>query len=64
MAELIDMPFGMWTCVNPSKHVLDRVQILTREWAILRAKGAGPGHAWTCPSVVILKVIQQAAEPA
>jgi len=26
-AELIEMPFGMWTRVGPRKHVLDGVQI-------------------------------------
>jgi len=24
MAEPIEMPFGLWTRVGPSKHVLDR----------------------------------------
>jgi len=37
--------FWMWTWVGPRKHVLDGVQIPMHEGAILRAKGAGPGHA-------------------
>jgi len=39
------------------------VQIPTREGANLKAKGAGPCHARTCPPVDILKAIQRGAEP-
>ena len=60
-AKAIEMPFGMWTRIGPGNHVLDRVQIPTREWAILRAKGAGPGHVRTRPAVDILKATQQGA---
>jgi len=52
------MPFGMWTRVSPRNHVLDGVQIPTREGVILRRKGAGPGHAQTSPEVDILKAIR------
>jgi len=38
-----------------------RVQIVTREGVIFRAKRADPGHAWTCSLVNILKAIQQGA---
>ena len=24
MAELIEMPFGIWTCMSPDNHVLNR----------------------------------------
>jgi len=60
----IEIPFGMWTRVNPRKHALDGVQILTREGAILRAKrGLPKGHALICPAVDILKSTQQGAAP-
>jgi len=44
--ELIVIPFGMLTRVDPRNHVLDGVQIPTHEGAILRVKRASPGHAW------------------
>jgi len=37
-AKPIEMLFGMWTPLGPRNHVLDGVQISTREGAILRAK--------------------------
>ena len=45
------------------KHALNGVQIPTCKEAISRAKRAGPGHAWTCPAVDILKATQQGAAP-
>jgi len=38
-AELIDMPFGLRTRVSPGNHVLDGVQILPWEGAIMTGKG-------------------------
>ena len=38
-AELIEMPFGLWSWVGPRNHVLDRVQTSARKGAILRGKG-------------------------
>jgi len=35
-AEPIEMPLGTWTRVGTMKHVLDGVQISTRERVILR----------------------------
>jgi len=32
-AELIEMPFGMWTQVGPRKHILDEVHI-SATWRI------------------------------
>jgi len=43
IAELIRMPFGMWTWVGMRK-VLDGVQIPTSEGAIFGQKVAGLGH--------------------
>ena len=40
--EPIKMPFGMWTSVGPRNHILDGVQIPTREGAVLRAKRTQP----------------------
>jgi len=50
-AELIDMPFGVWTGVGPRNYVLDEGP----EGAILRVK-----MDWlrTCPAVDILKLTQ------
>jgi len=48
-AEPIEMLFGLWTqLVGSRSHVL-----VTRIWAILKAKGGGPGHSRTCSSVDI-----------
>jgi len=44
MAELIDVPCGMWTWVGPRNHVLLGVQIPTHKEAILRAKRGVPRH--------------------
>jgi len=41
MAELIMMPFGMWTWVG-LRNVLDGVQIPKSEGAIFERKVAGP----------------------
>jgi len=60
-AEPIVMPFGMWIPVGPRNDVLDGVQILAHEEAILRAKRIGPGHARTCSAVDVLKATQQGA---
>jgi len=49
--------------MGPMNHVLDGVQIPTREWAILRAKRGRPGHDQTCPAVDMLKATQQGAAP-
>jgi len=38
----IQMPFGMWTSVGPRNHILDGVQIPTREKAVLRVKRTQP----------------------
>jgi len=35
MAELIEMPFGLWTRVGPIKHVLDGAQIPHAEGQLL-----------------------------
>jgi len=51
MAELIEMLFGVWTLEGPSNNVLDGVQIRTHEGAIMRMKGASPGHARICPGM-------------
>ena len=37
--EVIEMPFGLRTCVGPRKHVLDGVQMRTLGVAILSGKG-------------------------
>jgi len=46
--ELIETPFGMWTWMGPRSHVLDGVQIPTRQGTIFRVeKGLAndmPGH--------------------
>jgi len=47
-AEPIEIPFGMWTWVNPKNHVVDGVQISTREGTILRAQ---MGRLRTCPDM-------------
>jgi len=62
MAELIKMPFGMWTQVGTRKHALVGVQIPTHEGQFWGQKRAGPEHARTCVVVDILKVTQQGAE--
>ena len=56
MAEPTELPFEMWTQVGPRNHVLDEVEISTREGIMLRAK-----RFWlrTCPMVDILKAVQQ-----
>jgi len=61
-AEPIEIPFGMWTRVSPKNHVVDGVQMSTREGTILRAKRSRSGHVRTCPAVGIFKVTQQGAE--
>ena len=38
-AELIKMPFGLWTWMSPRNHVLDRDPDPLWEEAILRGKG-------------------------
>jgi len=38
-AELIKMPFGLWTRVGPRNHVLDGVQIPHRKWLFRGGKG-------------------------
>ena len=53
-AEPIEMPFGLWTRVGPRNHVLNGVQIATREGAILRGESGRPGHTQRCPAVSIL----------
>jgi len=58
-AEPIEIPIGMWIPVGLKNDSLNGVQILTREWIILRVKGAGQGHARTSPAVDILKETQQ-----
>jgi len=58
-AELIMMPFGMWTRVgtrwDPDPHTCSG-----NFWGWIED---GPGHAGTCPAVDILKATQQGAEP-
>ena len=56
MAEPTELPFEMWTQVGPRNHVLDEVEISTREGIMLRAKRFWPR---TCPMVDILKAAQQ-----
>ena len=41
MAEAIEMPFGVW--MSRTKHVLDGVQIVACQWAILGER--------TCPDM-------------
>jgi len=62
-AEPIEMPFGMWTKMGPRKHVLDGVQIATRDLEIFRVKRVSPEHARACPAVDILKATRQGAAP-
>jgi len=38
-AELIKMPFGLWTRVGPRNHVLDGVQISHGKWLFRGGKG-------------------------
>jgi len=38
MAEPIEMPFERLTHMGPRNHVLDSVQIITREWSLLRGR--------------------------
>jgi len=44
------MPFGIWTRLGASMHLLDGVQIPTREEAILRGKVAAQRHPRTAGS--------------
>jgi len=46
--ERNEIPFGIWTRVDPRNHVLDEVQIPMREWAILMVKR---GRQHTCPDM-------------
>ena len=55
-AELIEMPFRMWTSVSQRHRVWSPVQIPTWEGAILRAKSDRP---WTCLTVDIVNATQQ-----
>jgi len=55
-AEPIEMPFGIWTRVDARNHVLNGVQIHTREEAIFRAKRYRPK---TCLEVGALKATAQ-----
>ena len=52
-AELIEIPFGLWTQLGPTNEILDGVQIPKREGAILRTKRV---RLTTCPAVYILSV--------
>jgi len=56
-AEPIEMPFRIWTRVDARNHVLDGVQIHTREEEIFRAKRGRPK---TCLVVGALKATAQA----
>jgi len=58
-AEPIVMLFEMLTRIGRRNHVLDEVQIPTREVTILRAEMGPPGHARTCPEVDILKATRR-----
>ena len=53
--EPVVMPFGILTPVGPRNHLLDGVQIPTREGTNSRAKRDRPGRDRSCPAVDILK---------
>jgi len=46
MAEPIEVPFGMWTRVGPTKHVLDGGPDPPYEGTILRGKGQSIVKHW------------------
>jgi len=56
-AELIDMPFEMWTLVDTRNHVLDGVQIVLCEEVICSGNGM-PGHARQHSAVRCAKMAQ------
>ena len=39
MAKLIEMAFWLWAWVDSTNHVLDRIQIIPWDGAILRGQG-------------------------
>jgi len=50
MAELIEMPFGLWACMGPINHGLDRGPEVLRDVAIATNFGmqfATTGFVWT-----------------
>jgi len=57
-AELIVIPFGMWTWVGPSNHVFDGSRSVHVKGQFCGWKWAHPGDAQTCPVVCILKATQ------
>jgi len=60
MAELIDMPCGMWTGVGPRNHVLDGGPDPHTQRGNFEGEN---GRAETCPVVDILKGTWQEAAP-
>jgi len=55
-AESIEMPFGIWTGMGSRNHVLNGgPDPHSRIGNFEGEKGAGPGHARTCPAVTYSK---------
>jgi len=51
MAELIEMPFGMWTWVSPRNYIIDGGSDPPSEWEFL--KGMTLGFSRMPPSTIL-----------